>query len=126
MAQGVGPNSFGDPGFAGDAAHDASGGVTVEAFAVVADKDGSVVAFPDGEIDGPGGAGCKGDGDDLAALAPDRERAVAAFEAEGFDVGAGRLGDPQPVEREQADEGVVAGVAEAGRDEHGPDLVAVQ
>ena len=39
---------------------------------------------------------------------------MAAFEAERFDVGTGRFGDPQPVEGEQADEGVVAGARQPG------------
>ena len=51
---------------------------------------------------------------------------MAAFESELFDVGAGRFGDAQAVEREEAEEGVVAGVAESGGDEHGADFVAVE
>ncbi|HEV8625790.1 MAG TPA: hypothetical protein VG034_15130 [Acidimicrobiia bacterium] len=42
--------------------------------------------------------GAKREGDALAALAGHGEGAVAAFETERFDVGAERLGDPQPVE----------------------------
>ena len=91
------------PGPAGDAAHDPAGGVTVEPAAVGAEEDRSFAAFADGEVDGPGGAGRERDGDDLAALAQDGQGAVAALEAEAFDVGAGRFGDPQPVEGEQAD-----------------------
>ena len=51
---------------------------------------------------------------------------MAAFEAELFDVGADRFGDPQPVERQQAEQRMVTGAAEPGGDEHGADLVAVQ
>ena len=54
------------------------------------------------------------------------EGAVAAFETELFDVGADRFGHPQAVEREQAEQRMVAGVAEPGGDEHGADLVAVE
>jgi hypothetical protein len=43
------------------------------------------------------------DGDDLAALAGNGESPVAAFQIEVLDVGAGGLGDPQPVQREQRD-----------------------
>ena len=51
---------------------------------------------------------------------------MAPFEAELFDVGAGRFGDPQPIQRQEADERVVAGAGESGGDEHGTDFVAVQ
>lgn len=51
---------------------------------------------------------------------------MAAFKTEPFDVSAGRLGNPEAVQREQRDQSVVARVAEPGGDEHGPDLVAVQ
>jgi hypothetical protein len=76
--------------------------VAVAALAVCADEDRPFAVFPDGEVDGAGGAGREGDGDDLGALAQDGEGAVAAFEAEGFDVGAGGFGDPQAVEGQQA------------------------
>jgi hypothetical protein len=36
-------------------------------------------------------------------LAGNRESPVAAFQIEVLDVGAGGLGDPQPVQREQRD-----------------------
>ena len=44
------------------------------------------------------------DGDHLAALAGDGQRPVAAFQAQLLDVGAGGLGDSQPVQREQGDQ----------------------
>ena len=47
--------------------------------------------------------GASRDGDDLAALAGNRESPVAKFQIEVLDVGAGGLGDPQPVQREQRD-----------------------
>jgi hypothetical protein len=57
----------------------------------------------DGQVDRPGGVRCERDGDDPAALAGNSESPVAAFQIEVLDVGAGRLGDPQPVQREQRD-----------------------
>ncbi|MDP9331941.1 MAG: hypothetical protein M3Q30_01320 [Actinomycetota bacterium] len=62
----------------------------------------------------------------LAAFADNPKGAVAAFESESFDVGAGCFGDPQSIEGKERDEGMVAGVAESGGDEHGADLVAVE
>ena len=126
VPQGVGSDPLGDPGPASDAAHDPARGVPIESVAVGAAEDRSFAAFTDGEIDRPRGAGRERDGHDLAALAQDRQGAVAAFEAELFDVGAGRFGDAQPVECQQADERVVAGAGEPGRDQQGADLVAVQ
>jgi hypothetical protein len=72
----VWPDALGDPGPSGDAAHDPPGGVTVDPCTVGADEDRAVAAFTDCQVDGPGGAGRQGDGDDLAAFAQDRERAV--------------------------------------------------
>jgi hypothetical protein len=51
---------------------------------------------------------------------------VAAFEAEVPDVGAGGFGDPQPVQREQRDQRMLARRAEPGGDQQGAELVAVQ
>jgi hypothetical protein len=68
----------------------------------------------------------EGDGDDLASLAGDDQGAVAALGAHVLDVRAGRLGDPQPVQGQQRDQGVLAGRAEAGSDEKRAELVAVQ
>ncbi len=51
---------------------------------------------------------------------------MAAFEPEAFDVSPDRFGDPQPVQRQQADQGVVAGPAETGGDQQRADFVAVQ
>ncbi len=83
-------------------------------------------AFTDGEIKGPGGPGCECDRDDLAALAEYPQSPVTAFETEPLDVRAGRFRYAQAVQSEERDECVVAGVAEPGRDEHGPDLVAIE
>jgi hypothetical protein len=51
---------------------------------------------------------------------------VTASGAEGFDVGAGGLRHPQPVQREQGDQRVLGGGAEPDSDEQGSDFVAVQ
>jgi hypothetical protein len=100
--------------------------VAVHPLSVRAEEDRPVEAFTDGEVDRPGGARRERDGDDLAALAQDGEGAVAAFDAEGVDVGAEGFGDPQAVDREQRDEGVLIGCAEPGGDEQRTDPVAVQ
>jgi len=42
---------------------------------------------------------------------------VAAFDAQVFDVGAGGLGDPQPVQREQRDQRVLGRRPEPGGDQ---------
>ena len=47
---------------------------------------------------------------DLVALAVDTQDAVTVHLAEGFDVGAGGLEDPQAQEAEHGDEGEVVGV----------------
>jgi hypothetical protein len=61
-------------------------------------------ALADGQADRPGGVRRERYGDDRAALAGNRESPVAAFQIEVLDVGAGGLGDPQPVQREQRDQ----------------------
>jgi hypothetical protein len=49
---------------------------------------------------------------------------VPAFGAQRLDVGAGGFADPQRVQGQQRDQGVLGGRAKAGGDEQGPDLVA--
>ena len=49
-----------------------------------------------------------------------------ALDAEGLDVRAGGLGDPQPVQCQQRDQRVLGRRAEPGRDEQRAELVAVQ
>ena len=83
-------------------------------------------AFPDGQVDRPGGARRQRDGHDLAALTSDRQGPVAAFEAQVLDVRAGGLRDPQPVQREQRDQRMPGERPEPGRDKQGAELVAVQ
>ena len=82
--------------------------------------------FAERQVDSVGRSRWQRDGDGLAAFAQDGERAMPALEPERFDVGAGGFGDPQSIQGEQADQRVVAGAREAGRDQHRADLVAVQ
>ena len=51
---------------------------------------------------------------------------MSAFGAQCFDVGTGRPGDPQPVEREQGDEGVLDGWPKPGGHKEGAEFVAVE
>jgi len=51
---------------------------------------------------------------------------VVAFCAECLDVGAGGLGDLQPVQREQRDQGVLGRGAEPSGNQQRADFVAVQ
>lgn len=51
---------------------------------------------------------------------------MPTFEAEDRNVGAESFGDPQPVDRQQRDQGVLVRGAQPGGDEQGADLVAVQ
>jgi hypothetical protein len=122
----VGSHALGDPGPSADAAHDPPGSVSVDPLAVGSDEDRAVAAFADRQIDGPRRPGCERYGHDLAAFAHDGERAVAALEPEVIDVCADGLGDPQPVESQQADQRVVPAAGQPRGDQHGADLVAVQ
>jgi hypothetical protein len=97
-----------DLGPTGDASHDPPRRVAVESLTVGIDEDRSLETFADGEVDGPGDAWRERHGDELAALAQHRQGAMTAFLTEGFDVGADRLRNPQPVQRQQRHQGVVA------------------
>jgi hypothetical protein len=81
---------------------------------------------PGRQIDRPGRAGAKGNGDYLAAFSQDRHGAVAAFETEGLDVRPAGFRHPQPVECRQRDQRVLGGGAEPGRHQQGADFVTVQ
>ena len=117
---------LGDPGAAGYPADDPAGAVAVQPPRAGGEEDGYFAALADGQVDSPGRARCQRDGDDLAALAGDDHRAVAALGAEALDVSAGCLRYPQPVEREQGDQGVLGRGAQPGGDQEGAELVAVQ
>ena len=126
VAKRVGADVLGDAGPAGNPPHDPGGAVPVQPPPVPADEQRSLGALADSQVDGPGGARRERDGHHLAALAGDQQGAVAALEPEVLDVGAGRLGHPQPVEGEQGDQRVLSGRAEPGGDQEGAELVAVQ
>ena len=51
---------------------------------------------------------------------------MPAFESKTFDVGTDRFGDPQPIQRQQADERMITRTPEPGRDQQRTHLVAVQ
>ena len=122
MPQGVRPDRLGDPG----AADDPPGAVPVQPPAIGGQEDRSVAALADGQVDRPGGARRERDRDHLATLAGDHQGPVPPFDAQRFDAGAGGLGDPQPVERQQRDQRVLTGRAEPGGDQHRAKLVTVQ
>jgi hypothetical protein len=58
--------------------------------------------------DSAGGARRERDRDHLAALAGDDQRPVPAVHAQVLDIGAVSFGDPQPIQREQRDQRVLA------------------
>ena len=98
VAQRVGPDPLGDPSPSSDTAHDAASCVTVESLPGCVNEARPVDAFADGQVDRAGDPWGERHGDELAALADNGEGAMAALEAEGVDVGADRLRDPQPVQ----------------------------
>ena len=69
VSERVRSDGFGDPSAARNLADDPPGAMAVQAAPVSGEEDGTVAAFPSGQIDCPGGAGRERDGDDLAALA---------------------------------------------------------
>jgi hypothetical protein len=126
MSERVRDDGLGDPGAARDLADDPAGAVPVQPPPFRCQEHRPACALGDGQVDRPGGPRRQRDGDDLAALAGDRQRPVPAFQAQVLDVGAGWFGDPQPVQREQGDERMLGGRAEPGGDQQGAELVAVQ
>jgi hypothetical protein len=96
-----------DPGAARDFADDPPGAVPVQPPPVVGEEDGAVAAFPGGQVGRPGGAGRERYGDDLAALAGNRQGPVPALQAQVLDVSAGGLRYPEPVQREQGDQRMI-------------------
>jgi len=70
-----------------------------------------------------GGQRCLGPS---AALAEDAQHAAATVVVQVLGPGGQDLADPQPVEHEQADEGVGAGGVGGGGGEQGVDLIAGQ
>jgi hypothetical protein len=103
-----------DPCTPGDPGDNPPGTVPVQPPPLCGDEERAFGPLADGQVDRAGCAWRERDGDDLAALAGDDQGAVAAFQAQVLDVRAGRLGYPQPVQREQRDEGVPGGRPEPG------------
>jgi len=126
VSERVGRDGLADSRAAGGLADDPPGAVPVQPSPVRGQEHRAAGPFPDGQVDRAGGARRQRDGDDLAALAGDRQGPVAALEAQVLDVGAGGLGDPQAVEREQGDQRMLGRRAEPGGNEQGAELVAVQ
>lgn len=112
-----------DPRLACHSPHDPPRGVTVEPIAFAAQEDRAFHALADRQVDRTRRPGREEDGD---GLAEHRECAVAALETERFDVGAERFGHAQPVDRQQADERMLACRRQSGGDEQRADLVAVE
>src|ERR687892_1153472 len=108
-----------EPGTLADRADPPVGGSPVEAVAVTASQDRSVVAFTDGQVDRPSGPGYERRCGGLVALADDPQRAMASFDAEVLDVRGAGLADTQPVQPEQhSKRGVVPVVLLGGEQEH--------
>jgi hypothetical protein len=119
-----GPDWLGSPGAAGYPADHPRGTVPVLPTSIGGKEDRSFGALADGQVDRPRGARCERDGGDLAALAGDHQSPVPALDTQCLDVGAGGLGDPHSIERQQRDEGVLGGLAKPGDDQQRPELIA--
>jgi hypothetical protein len=124
--QGVRTDRFGDSRSLGDAEDDAAGSVPVQTLPVGPAEDWPVEAFPSGEVQTAGGTRRERDRNDLAALAEHGQGVVAEFGADGSDVGAERLADPQPVQREERDQRVLLCRTQPGGDKQSAQFVAVQ
>ena len=120
VPQRVRADVLGDPGAAGGPMNDPGGAVAVQPPAIGGQEQRPAGALAGGQVDCPGGTWCERDGDDFAALAGDNQGAVPAFQAQLVDVSAGGLADPQPVQRQQRDQGVLGGRAECGGDQMAP------
>ena len=91
MSEGMRRDGLADPGAAGGLADDPPGAVPVQPAPVRGQEHRPFCPFPDGQVERPGGTRRQRDGDDLAALAGDGQRPVAAFQAQLLDVRAGGL-----------------------------------
>jgi hypothetical protein len=76
-------------------ADDPPGAVPVQPMIIRRQEDRPFYALADGQVDCPGGARHERDGDDLAALAGDRQGPLPTLDTQGLDVGADSLEDPQ-------------------------------
>jgi hypothetical protein len=77
----VGRDGLADPGLACDTADDPPDAVPVQPPPVCGQEHRPAGALADGQVNRPRRARCQGDGDDLSALAGDRQHPVAAFQA---------------------------------------------
>jgi hypothetical protein len=75
----TGADGLGDPGAARDLADDPPGAVPVQAAPVSGEEDRAAAAFAGNKVDRPGGTRSERDGDDLAALAGNRQGPVATL-----------------------------------------------
>jgi hypothetical protein len=126
VPKGVRPHVLADPGPPGDPADNPPGAVPVQPPPARGQEDRAIAALAGGQVDRPGGARGERDGDDLAALAGDRQGPVPALDAQVLDVSAGGLRDPQPVQREQRDQRMLGRRSESGGHQQRAELVAVQ
>jgi hypothetical protein len=126
VPKGVRADRLADLGAVRDPAEDPPGAVPVQPPPICGQEHGAIDAFRDGQVDRPGSARRKRDGDDLAALAGDRQRPVPALQAQMLDTGAGGLRDPKPIQGEQGDQRVLERRPEPGGDQECTELVAVQ
>ena len=62
----------------------------------------------------------------LPPFPDDHQGPVSPLDTQGLDVGAGRFGDPQPVERQQGDQRMLGGRAKPGSDQQRAKLVTVE
>jgi hypothetical protein len=122
----VGRDGLADPGLARDAADDPPGTVPVQPAAACGREHRPFCALADGQVDRPGRPRGQRDGDHLAALTGDRQRPVPALQAQLLDVRAGGLRDPQPVQREQRDQRMLARRTKPGGDQQGAELIVIQ
>jgi hypothetical protein len=109
-----------------DSTHYSRRAVAVQAAPVRTSEDRSAESLTDGEVDRPRGARCQGDGDDLAALAQNRQGAVSPLETQGSMFAPVASETRRPFEREQRDQSVFDGWPQAGRYQQGADFVGVQ
>ena len=101
------------------------GGARVESLSVVSLQDRSFSSFADGEVQGSTGPGHQRDRGGLVAFADDLQRAVTAFKAEVFDVGAAGFADAEPVEAEEDGQSGVHRRDPLGRVEESGELATV-
>jgi hypothetical protein len=125
MPQRMRPDVLGDPRPLGYPADDPPGAVPVQPPPVRRKEDRSLASIADSQIDRPRSARRQRDRDDLAALTGNDQGPVPAFQAQGLDIGAGGLGDAQPVEGEQGDQRMLAGRPEPSGDQQTAELDAV-